>query len=136
MCRSQYYKHDFAIILSASNHWTNYAIVGFVKYFENIIHWIFQHKNSYKISAKYSAKDKNQINHCFDFPEHNLSSRIGGGQIVEKIEMKIISPFIIYSPSNVSDIKVCEFVDHLETSKVWKNTKNLIIYCAMYLCIV
>ena len=31
--------------------------------------------------------------------------------------MKIISPFIIYSPSNVSDIKVCEFVDHLETSK-------------------
>ena len=111
-------------VSSAYDLWTNYAVVGFVKYFENIIHWILQHKDIYKISVKYSAKDKIQINNSFEFSECNVSGKIGGGQCVEKIEMKIISPFIIYTPLNVSDIKMCEFVDYLETSKCLKKYQN------------
>jgi len=42
--RSQYYKHDFAILSSTYDLWANYAVVGFVKYFENIIRRILQHK--------------------------------------------------------------------------------------------
>ena len=122
--QSQFYKHDFAVISSAFDLQTNYAIVGFVKYLENIIHWILQHKYIYKISVKSSAKDKIKIKNYLESPEHNVSGKIGGGQRVEKIEMKIISPFIIYAPLNVSDIKTCEFVDHLETSKSLKKYQN------------
>src|ERR1700683_662684 len=38
--------------------------------------------------------------------------------------MKVINPFIINAPLNVSDIKMCEFVDHLEMSKCFKKYKN------------
>ena len=120
ICQSQYYKHDFAIISSFYDCWTNYAVVGFVKYFENSIHWILQHKYIHKISVRYKIKEKSQINNSFGFSEHNVSSKIGGGQCLEKIEMKAINPFIIYAPLNVSDIKMCEFVDHLEMSKFSK----------------
>ena len=122
--QSQFYKHDFAVISSAFDLQTNYAIVGFVKYFENIIHWILQHKYIYKISVKSSPKDKIEIKNYLESPEHNVSGKIGGGQRVEKFEMKVISPFIIYAPLNVSDIKTCEFVDHLETSKCLKKYQN------------
>ena len=124
VCRSQYYKHDFAIISSVYDHSTNYAVVGFVKYFENSIQWILQHKYIYKRSVRYKVKDKIQINNSFGFQEHNVSSKIGGGQHLEKIEMKVINPFIIDGPLNVSDIEMCEFVDHLEMSKCLKNYKN------------
>jgi hypothetical protein len=79
VCRSQYYKHDFAIISSVYDHSTNYAVVGFVKYFENSIQWILQHKYIYKRSVRYKVKDKIQINNSFGFQEHNVSSKIGGG---------------------------------------------------------
>ena len=73
---------------------------------------------------RYSAKDKIQINDSFDFPEYNVSSKIGGGQCVETFEMGFINPFIIDAPLNVSDIKMCEFVDHLEMSKCLEKYKN------------
>jgi hypothetical protein len=41
---SQYYKHDFAIILSVGGLSAIYVVADFVKYLENILHWIFQHK--------------------------------------------------------------------------------------------
>jgi len=63
-------------------------------------------------------------------------SKIGGGQRVEKFEIGVIKPFIIDAPLNISNIKMCEFVDHLECLNVWKNTKNSDICCAMYLCII
>jgi hypothetical protein len=51
MCRSQYHKHDFTIMSSASNLQTNYTVVSFVKYLENIIQWTFKLKHIYKISS-------------------------------------------------------------------------------------
>src|SRR6267154_5932840 len=124
MCQSQYYKHDFAVISSTYDICANYAVVGFVKYFENIIRRILQHKYVYKISVRYCAKDKIQINNSFEFTEYSVSSKIGGGQRVEKLEIKVIKPFIIDAPLNVSDIKMCEFVDRLEMSKCLKKYKN------------
>jgi len=47
--------------------------------------------------------------------------------ILKKLKMKVINPFIIDGPLNVSDIEMCEFVDHLEMSKCFKNYKTLII---------
>jgi len=38
--------------------------------------------------------------------------------------MKVINPFIIDGPLNVSDIEMCEFVDHLEMSECFKKYKN------------
>jgi hypothetical protein len=38
--------------------------------------------------------------------------------------MKVINPFIIDGPLNVSDIEMCEFVDHLQKSKYFKKYKN------------
>ena len=81
-------------------------------------------------------KDTIQFNNSFAFPEHNVSSKIGGGQHLEKIETKVINPFIIDAPLNVSDIKMCKFVDHLEMHKCFKIYKTLIIFCAIYLCII
>ena len=69
-------------------------------------------------------KDTIKFNNSFVFPEHNVSSKIGGGQCLEKIEMKVINPFIIDAPLNVSDIKMCEFVDHLEVSKCLKKYRS------------
>ena len=34
--------------------------------------------------------------------------------------MDVISPFIINTPSNISNIEMCEFVDHLEISECLK----------------
>ena len=56
--------------------------------FENIIRRILQHKYVYKISVRYSAKDKIQINNSFEFTEYSVFSKIGGGQRVEKIGNK------------------------------------------------
>ena len=120
MCQSQYRKHDFAIMSSVSDFQVNYTVVGFVKYLENIIQWAFRHKNIYKISVRYRAMGKFQTNNFFEFSEQNVSRKIGGGKYIEKFEMDVISPFIINTPPNVSDIKMCEFIDHLETSECLK----------------
>jgi hypothetical protein len=132
MCQSQYRKHDFAIMSSVSDFQANYTVVGFVKYLENIIQWAFQHKNIYKISVRYRTMGKIQTNNFFKFLEQHgsltgkakgnliASRKIGGGKYVEKIEMDVISPFIINTPPNVSNIEMCEFIDHLETSECLK----------------
>jgi hypothetical protein len=120
MCRSQYRKHDFTIMSSASNLQANYTVVSFVKYLENIFQWTFQLKDISKISVRYSAKEKIQTNNCFECLEQNVPSKIGGGKHIEKIDMDVISPFIINTPPNFSDIEMCEFVDHLETSECLK----------------
>ena len=117
MCQSQYRIHDFIIMLSASNLQTNYTVVSFVKYLENILQWIFWLENIYKVSVRYSAKQKIQTNNSSEFLAQNVPSKIGGGKKIEKINMDVISPFIINTPSNVSDVERYEFVDHLETSK-------------------
>jgi len=78
-----------------------------------------------QISVLYSAKDKIHINNCFEFSEQNVSSKIRGGKYVEKIEMDVISPFIINTPPNVFDIKMCEFIDHLETYECLKKIPKL-----------
>ena len=115
MCQSQYRKHDFAIMSSVSDFQANYTVVGFVKYLENIIQWAFQHKNIYKISVRYNAMGKFQTHNFFEFSEQNES---------RKIEMDVISPFIINTPPNVSDIEMCEFIDHLETSECLKKYQS------------
>src|ERR1700683_3404712 len=78
----------------------------------------------YKISVRYSTKDKIQTNNCFDFLAQNVSRKIGGGKHVEKIEMDIISAFIVNAPPNISDIEMCEFIDHLETSECLKKYQS------------
>jgi hypothetical protein len=78
MCRSQYYKHDFAVISSVLGISTNYVAVSYVKYLENIIHCILQHKYLYRISVWSSAKKDSKNDH-FKHLEQNSSSKIGGG---------------------------------------------------------
>jgi hypothetical protein len=56
ICCSHYCKYDFATIPSVTGLSTKYIVADFVKYSENILHWIFQHKYFYKMDAKYSAK--------------------------------------------------------------------------------
>jgi hypothetical protein len=118
MCRSQFYKHDFAVISSSPGPSANYLAVSFVKYLEIIICQIIQHKYLCKMSIWSSAKEdcKSQITNCFEPPEHNPSGKIGGGQhgpIKEKIEMEVIKPFIKNLQQNSHDDKMCEFVEHL-----------------------
>jgi hypothetical protein len=132
MCRSQYRKHDFSIISSASNLQTNYTVVSFVKYLENII---LQLKHICTISIRHSANKKIQTNNCFEFSEQTVPSKIGGGKHVEKFDMDVISPFIINTPPNVSDIEMCEFVDHLETSeclKKYSSSNHLLCNVPLY----
>ena len=124
MCQSQYYKHDFAIMSSASDVQINYTVVSFVKYLENIIQCTFQLKHIYKISVRYSTKDKIRTNNSFDFSEQNVTRKIGGGKHVEKIKMDVISAFIVNAPPNASDIEMCEFIDHLETSECLKKYQS------------
>ena len=128
MCQSHFYKHDFAVISSGPGPSINYVVINYMKYLENIICWIFLHKYLYRIS-RFSAKEdsKNQIISCFEPPEHNPSSKIGGGQhgsIKQKIEMEVISPFVINTLQSSPDNKMCEFVEHLEMSKGLKKYKN------------
>jgi len=129
MCRSQFYKHDFAVISSSPGPSANYLAVSFVKYLESIICQIIQHKYLHKMSIWSSAKEdsKSQITNCFEPPEHDPSGKIGGGQhgpIRQKIEMEVIRPFIINLQQNSDDDKICEFVEHLEMSKGLKKYKG------------
>ena len=81
---------------------------------------------------------KSQTNNYSEFLEQNVPSKIVGGKKIEKFNMDVISPYIINAPPNVSDVEMYGFVDHLETSECLKkkNTQDLIISCAMYLCII
>jgi hypothetical protein len=122
ICCSQYYRHDFAIISSVGGLSAIYVVADFVKYLENIVHWIIQHKYFHKKYARSGTKRsfKIQISSCPNFQRHEESDRIGGGQhgaSLEKIDMDVISPFVISAPMNFSDIKMFEFVEHLEMSK-------------------
>jgi hypothetical protein len=56
LCRSQYYKHDFAIISPAGGLSTNHVVADFVKYSEHIFHWIFLHKYFHKKYARFGEK--------------------------------------------------------------------------------
>ena len=129
ICRSQFYKHDFAVISSAPGPSTNYVVVSCIKYLEKNIHWILQQKYLYKISTWFSAKEdsKNQINNCFKHPKCNPPSKIGGGQagvVKQKIKTEVIRPFIINTLQNSSDKKMCEFVEHIEVSRGLKKYKD------------
>ena len=63
---------------------------------------------------------KSQTNNCSEFLEQNVPSKIVGGKKMEKINMDVISPYIINTPPNVSDVEMYGFVDHLETSECLK----------------
>src|SRR5882757_4339304 len=126
MCQSLYYKHDFAIISIVNGLSANYVVVGFVKYYENILCLIFKLENCYKIHTTSSTKGGStiQISNLVESIEHRVPNKIGGGQhgaSIEKIGMEVISPFVISMPVNYSDIKMCEFVEHLEMSKGLEN---------------
>jgi len=126
MCQSLYYRHDFAIISTVHGLSTNYVVACFVKYYENILCLIFKLKDHYKIQAVSSTKrgSKIQISNFVEPIEHKKPNKIGGGKhgaSIEKIGMEVISPFVISMPVNDSDIKICEFVEHLEMSKGLKN---------------
>jgi len=88
ICRSHYYKHDFAIISSVTGLSTKYIVTDFVKYSENILHCIFQHKYFYKMDAKYGAKRsfKIPISNRLNFVKYEVPDRIGGGQHGASIE--------------------------------------------------
>jgi hypothetical protein len=79
ICLSQYHKHDFAIISSVTGLSTKYIVADFVKYSENILHWIFQHKYFYKMDAKYSAKRslKIPISNSLNSKKYEAPDRIG-----------------------------------------------------------
>jgi len=122
ICRSQFYKHDFAVMSSGPGPSINYVVINYTKYLKNIICWMLQHKYLYKISIWFNAKEhsKNQITDCFKPPEHNPSSKIGGGQhglIRQKIEIEVIHPFVINTLQRSPGNKMCEFVEHIEMSK-------------------
>jgi len=126
MCQSLYYKHDFAIISTVNGLSANYVVAGFVKYYENILCLVFKLKNCYKIHTTSSTKGGStiQISNLVESIEHRVPNKIGGGQhgaSIEKIGMEVISPFVISMPVNYSDIKMCEFVEHLEMSKGLEN---------------
>jgi hypothetical protein len=86
--RSQYYKHDFAILPSAGGLSTNYVVAGFVKYSENIVCFLFQQQYFYKVCAKFNAKKsfKIQNSNCLNSLKHELPDRIGGGQYGASIQ--------------------------------------------------
>ena len=126
MCQSLYYKHDFAIISTVNGLSANYVVAGFVKYYENILCLIFKLRDCYKMHTTSSTKRGStiQISNLVESIEHKVPNKIGGGQhgaSIEKIGMEVISPFVISMPVNYSDIKMCEFVEHLEMSKGLKN---------------
>ena len=56
MCRSQYYKHDFAVVSSATTFSTNIVAAEFVKYVDNILCQIFRYKYIYTLFAKSGSK--------------------------------------------------------------------------------
>jgi hypothetical protein len=121
MYRSQY----FAVISSGPGPLTKYLVVITVKYLERIICHIIQHKYFSKMSIWSSVKEdsKSQITNCLKHLEQKPSGKIGGGQrgpIKQKIEMKVIRPFIINTLQTSHDDKMCKFVEHLEISKALK----------------
>ena len=143
ICRSQFYKHDFAVISSAPGPSTNYVAVSCIKYLEKNIYQILQQKYLWKITTWFSAKEdsKNQINNCFKSQKHNLPSKIGGGQrgvVRQKIKMEVIKPFIINIPLNSPDKNMCEFVEHIEMSrglKKYKDSNHLLCNVPLHLLI-
>jgi hypothetical protein len=137
ICQSQYYKHDFAVILSGLNVTTNIVAANFVRYSENMFCKLFWHKynhatfglvNSKSIpNSKSNSNDKSH--NCFTFLEINSHRKIGGGHhkiSVEKIEMQLVSPYILAAPDGYSDFTMCEFIEHLEMSKALTQYDNSI----------
>ena len=122
ICQSLYYKHDFSIILSATDLSPNYFVQSFMKYFDKFLHFIFWYKCFHKRYTRSGAKDSSKIKnkHCFKSSEYRVPDKIGGGHhrsSIEKIKMEVIRPFVMLAPVNHFDIKICEFVEHLEMSK-------------------
>ena len=122
MCRSQYYKHDFAVVSSAITFSTNIVAAAFVKYADNILCQIFRYKYIYTLFAKSGSKgySTNHIHSDFIFTEDSVPNKIGGGHqkiCVKKMKMELVRPYIIFAPVGYSDFETCEFVEHLEMSK-------------------
>jgi hypothetical protein len=108
MCQSQYYKHNFAVLLSTPVFTTNIIVPEFVKYAENIICCIFWHKNIYSAFFRSSSKGYsiNQFHNNFTIPENNVPilNRIGGGHEkidVKKFKMEFVSPHILFALGGV-----------------------------------
>ena len=70
-------------------------------------------------------QNKSQTNNYSEFLEQNVPSKIVGGKKMEKINMDVISPYIINTPPNVSDVEMYGFVDHLETSECLKKIPKI-----------
>jgi len=122
MCRSQYYKHDFSVVLCTLTLPTNTVAANLVKYAENIIFQIFRHKYIYPVSVLSGSKgySSNQTKNKFIFTKNSVPNKIGGGhqkKRTEKFEMKLVNPYIISGPVDYLDFKMCEFVEHLVLSK-------------------
>src|ERR1700677_3651803 len=101
---------------------TNIVAADFVKYTENMLCLILWNKYIHSLFVRSSLKDNssNKIYNDFIFIKDNVPNKIGGGHhrnSVEKFEVKLVSPYIIYAPPNYSDFKTCQFVEHLEMSK-------------------
>lgn len=141
MCRSQFYKHDFAVIPSGPGHLTNYLAVSTVKYLESIICQIIRYKYLCKMSIWSSVKEdsKSSITNCLKHLEQNPSGKIKGGQhgpIKQKVEMEVIQPFMINTLQNSHDHKMCEFVEHLEIStglKKYQGSNHLLCNIPLHL---
>jgi hypothetical protein len=73
ICQSQYYKHDFAVILSGLNVTTNIVAANFVRYSENMFCKLFWHKYNHDTfglaNSKSIPNSKNNSNdkthNCF-----------------------------------------------------------------------
>jgi hypothetical protein len=55
ICQSLYYKHDFAVALSAHVFSTNIVALDFVKYMENVLCQVFWFKHIYTLSAWFNS---------------------------------------------------------------------------------
>jgi hypothetical protein len=91
---------------------TNIVAADFVKYTENMLCLILWNKYIHSLFVRSSLKDNssNKIYNDFIFIKDNVPNKIGGGHhrnSVEKFEVKLVSPYIIYAPPNYSDFKTC-----------------------------
>ena len=132
ICQSHYYGHDFAAIFSSPSLSTNIIAADFVKYVENFILKIFKHKYNHIIFS-FECGAKCQMHSCFTSLQIDIPNKIGGGHhktSVKKIDLQLISPYIVSAPDNISDFTRCEFISHLKQSKaLTQYDKSFYVFC-------